>query len=58
MNSIEKLVDLIAGFYGCDPMYYGVDAYAMAQHLAAHGVTVPMCKPEDKKTSAQPPEEG
>ena len=36
----EKLVELLTEFYGCDPMYYDVDALAIAQHLIAHGVTV------------------
>ena len=36
----EKLMELLTEFYGCDPMYYGVDALAIAQHLIANGVTV------------------
>ena len=40
MDVREKLVELLAEFYGCDPMYYDVDALAIAQHLIAHGVTV------------------
>ena len=40
MDVREKLVELLAEFYGCDPMYYGVDALAIAQHLINHGVTV------------------
>ena len=40
MNAREKLVELLTEFYGCDPMYYDVDALAIAQHLVAHGVTV------------------
>lgn len=40
MDVREKLVELLTEFYGCDPMYYGVDALAIAQHLMAHGVTV------------------
>ena len=40
MDVKEKLVELLTEFYGCDPMYYDVDALAMAQHLIAHGVTV------------------
>ena len=39
MDVREKLVELLTEFYGCDPMYYGVDALAIAQHLIAHGVT-------------------
>lgn len=40
MDVREKLVELLTEFYGCDPMYYGVDALAIAQHLIDHGVTV------------------
>ena len=40
MDVREKLVELLAEFYGVDPMYYGVDANALAGHLIAHGVTV------------------
>ena len=40
MDVRKKLVELLTEFYGCDPMYYGVDALAIAQYLIAHGVTV------------------
>ena len=40
MNAREKLVELLTEFYGSDPMYYGVDALAIAQHLIDNGVTV------------------
>ena len=40
MDVKEKLVELLTEFYGCDPMYYDVDALAVAQHLVAQGVTV------------------
>ena len=40
MNVREKLVELLTEFYGCDPMYYNVDALAIAQHLIANGVIV------------------
>ena len=40
MDVMEKLVELLTEFYGCDPMYYDVDALAIAQHLISHGVTV------------------
>ena len=40
MDVREKLVELLTEFYGCDPMYYDVDALSIAQHLIAHGVTV------------------
>ena len=36
----EKLVELIGDLYGVDPMYFGVDAPAIAEHLIAHGVTI------------------
>ena len=44
MDVREKLVELLTEFYGCDPMYYDVDALAIADHLVAHGVTVQECK--------------
>ena len=40
MDVREKLVELLTEFYGCDPMYYNVDALAIADHLVANGVTV------------------
>ena len=33
-------MELLTEFYGCDPMYYDVDALAIADHLIANGVTV------------------
>ena len=36
----EKLVELLTEFYGCDPMYYNVDALAIADHLVSNSVTV------------------
>ena len=40
MDVREKLVELLTDFYGCDPMYYDVDALAIADHLVSNGVTV------------------
>lgn len=40
MDVREKLVELMVEFYGCDPMYFGVDALAIAKELIANGVTV------------------
>lgn len=40
MDIKEKLVELLTEFYGCDPMYYNVDALAIADHLVSNGVTV------------------
>ena len=36
----EKLVEVLTEFYGCDPMYYDIDALAIADHLVNNGVTV------------------
>ena len=41
MNDRDKLVELLTEFYGCDPMYYGDDALAIAQYLVDRGITVP-----------------
>ena len=43
MDVKEKLVELITEFYGCDPMYYDVDALAIADYLVSNGVTVQKC---------------
>ena len=43
MDVREKLVELLTEFYGCDPMYYDVDALAIADHLVSNGVTVHEC---------------
>ena len=40
MDVREKLIELLTEFYGCDPMYYDVDALAIADHLVGNGVTV------------------
>ena len=40
MDVRENLVELLTEFYGCDPMYYDVDALAIADHLVSNGVTV------------------
>ena len=40
INVREKLVELLTEFYGCDPMYYDVDALAIAGYLISNGVTV------------------
>ena len=36
----EKLVELLTEFYVVGPMYYNVDALAIADHLISNGVTV------------------
>ena len=40
MDVKKKLVELLTEFYGCDPIYFDVDALTLAQHLLDHGVTV------------------
>ena len=40
MDVKKKLVDLLTEFFGVDPMYYGVDANALADHFIANNVTV------------------
>ena len=40
MDVREKLVELLAEFYGVDPAYYGIEAEHLADHLIANGVTV------------------
>ena len=45
MNAQEKLVELLTEFSGSDPMYYGVDALAIAEHLIGNDVKpVVRCK--------------
>ena len=45
MDVREKLVELLTEFYGSDPMYYGVDALAIAEHLIGNDVKpVVRCK--------------
>lgn len=39
----EKLIDILTSFYGVDPMYFGVEAQQLADHLISHGVTVQKC---------------
>ena len=55
MDVREKLVEVLTEFYGVDPMYHGVDANALADHLIAHGVTVqewiPASEPPKKITN-------
>ena len=55
MDVREKLVELLTEFYGCDPMYYNVDALAIADHLIANGVTVQEWIPVDDRLPEQPP---
>ena len=49
MDVREKLVELLTEFYGCDPMYYNVDALAIAEHLVSNGVTVQEWIPVDDR---------
>ena len=38
MDVREKLIELLTDLYGCDPAYYDVDAWAIAQHLVERAV--------------------
>ena len=49
MNVRKKLVELITEFYGCDPMYYNVDALAIADYLVSNGVTMQEWIPVDDR---------
>ena len=40
MDVRGKLVELLTEFYGCDPMYYGVDVNALADYLINNRATV------------------
>ena len=40
MDVREKLVELLAEYFGVDPAYYGIEAEHLADHLIANGVTV------------------
>ena len=40
LRTRERLIEILTSFYGVDPMYYGVEAQALADHLIANGVTV------------------
>ena len=53
MDVREKLVELLTEFYGVDPMYHGVDANALADHLIANGVTV-----QEWISASEPPQRG
>ena len=55
MDVKGKLVELLTEFYGCDPMYYDVDALAIADHLVGNGVTVQEWISVDDRLPEQPP---
>ena len=40
MDDKKRLIELITGFYGVDPMYYGVETQPLVDHLIANGVTI------------------
>lgn len=37
---IEKLVDIINDFFGCDAAYYGINPLDLAIHLISKGVRI------------------
>lgn len=40
MEYYWELVELINDFFGADAAYYGVDPYALAQHLVDNNVII------------------
>lgn len=40
MPTIEKLIDIINDFFGCDAAYYDVNPFDLATHLIENGVTI------------------
>ena len=42
MGMREKLIEKLTSFYGVDPIYFGVEAQALADHLIANGVEIPV----------------
>jgi hypothetical protein len=45
MSEIEKLVDIINDFFGCDAAYFDVNPFDLATHLLSKGVRLPLpCK--------------
>ena len=47
-------MELLTEFYGCDPMYYDVDALAIAQYLIVHGATVQEWINADERVPDEP----
>lgn len=42
MSEVEKLIEIINDFFGCDAAYFDVNPYDLATHLINRGVTVPV----------------
>jgi hypothetical protein len=40
MEDIEKLVDIINDFFGCDAAYFDVNPFDLARHLIDNGVMI------------------
>ena len=43
MSEVEKLVDIINDFFGCDAAYFDVNPFDLATHLINKGVRLPVC---------------
>lgn len=52
MDVREKLVELLAEYFGVDPAYYGIEAEHLADYLISNGVTV-----QEWTSVAEPPKE-
>lgn len=42
MTEVEKLVDIINDFFGCDAAYFDVNPFDLATHLLNKGVRLPV----------------
>ena len=42
MSEIEKLVDIINDFFGCDAAYFDVNPFDLATHMYNAGVRLPV----------------
>ena len=42
MSEVEKLVDIINDFFGCDVAYFDVNPFDLATHLLDKGVRLPV----------------
>lgn len=41
MTELEKIIDAINDFFGCDAAYFDVNPFDLAHHLMDKGVTMP-----------------
>lgn len=57
MSEVEKLADIINGFFGCDAAYFDINPFDLATYLINNGVSLPVqcayCEFWDNKHCAQ-----